>query len=97
MRRPSVPKPVESASPHHSPSSERLLVCFSHLRWGFVYQRPQHLMSRAARDHRVYFIEEPWFHDAGPLPRLDVHPQPGGVTVAVPVLTVASEGRWIGT
>src|SRR3954464_10171027 len=35
------------------------LVCFSHLRWGFVFQRPQHLMSRFAKDHRVYFIEEP--------------------------------------
>ena len=35
------------------------LVCFSHLRWDFVYQRPNHLMSRAARDRRVFFIEEP--------------------------------------
>jgi len=34
------------------------LVCYSHLRWGFVYQRPQHLMSRFARERRVYFIEE---------------------------------------
>lgn len=37
------------------------LVCYSHLRWGFVYQRPQHLMSRFARDRRVFFIEEPEF------------------------------------
>ncbi len=35
------------------------LVCFSHLRWNFVYQRPQHLMSRFARGQRVFFIEEP--------------------------------------
>jgi len=35
------------------------LVCFSHLRWDFVYQRPNHLMARAARDRRVYFVEEP--------------------------------------
>ena len=35
------------------------LVCFSHLRWDFVYQRPQHLMSRFARENRVFFIEEP--------------------------------------
>lgn len=35
------------------------LVCFSHLRWDFVYQRPQHLLSRCARDRRVFFIEEP--------------------------------------
>ncbi len=35
------------------------LVCLSHLRWDFVYQRPQHLMSRFARQRRVFFIEEP--------------------------------------
>ena len=34
------------------------LICFSHLRWNFVFQRPQHLMSRFARDHRVIFWEE---------------------------------------
>lgn len=37
------------------------LLCFTHLRWDFVYQRPQHLMSRFARDHRVFVIEEPIF------------------------------------
>ena len=39
------------------------LVCFSHLRWNFVYQRPQHLLSRFAKHFRVFFIEEPIFHD----------------------------------
>ena len=34
------------------------LVCFSHLRWGFVFQRPQHLMSRFAARRRVFFVEE---------------------------------------
>jgi glycosyltransferase involved in cell wall biosynthesis len=37
------------------------LLCFSHLRWDFVYQRPQHLLSRFAKDANVYFIEEPIF------------------------------------
>ncbi|MFC5848936.1 glycosyltransferase family 1 protein [Deinococcus petrolearius] len=37
------------------------LLCLSHLRWDFVYQRPQHLMSRAARDRRVYYVEDPMF------------------------------------
>ncbi len=37
------------------------LFCFSHLRWHFVTQRPQHLLTRAARDRRVFFWEEPWF------------------------------------
>ena len=37
------------------------LICFSHLRWGFVYQRPQHLIGRFAKHQRVFFIEEPTF------------------------------------
>lgn len=35
------------------------LVCFSHLRWDFVLQRPQHLMTRFARKRQVFFFEEP--------------------------------------
>jgi glycosyltransferase involved in cell wall biosynthesis len=35
------------------------IVVFSHLRWQFVYQRPQHLLSRLAAHWRVVFIEEP--------------------------------------
>ncbi len=37
----------------------KTLVVFSHLRWNFVYQRPQHLLSRLAIRWRVIFIEEP--------------------------------------
>ncbi|SER54461.1 UDP-galactopyranose mutase, partial [Faunimonas pinastri] len=48
-----------------------LLVCLSHLRWDFVYQRPQHLLVRAARGFSVVFMEEPVFADE-PAPRLDV-------------------------
>lgn len=35
------------------------IVVFSHLRWNFVFQRPQHLMSRLAGRYRILFIEEP--------------------------------------
>lgn len=35
------------------------LLVFSHLRWDFVWQRPQHLMSHLARHYRVLFVEEP--------------------------------------
>jgi UDP-galactopyranose mutase len=58
------------------------LVCFSHLRWDFVYQRPQHLLSRCARDRRVFFVEEPVFGN-GSL-RLDVREGEPGVHVVVP-------------
>ncbi len=37
------------------------LLCFSHLRWDFVFQRPQHLLSRFAKYMKTYFIEEPVF------------------------------------
>jgi glycosyltransferase involved in cell wall biosynthesis len=59
------------------------LVCLSHLRWNFVYQRPQHLMTRCARERRVFFFEEPIVRgDASP--RLDLSLAPGGVCVALP-------------
>jgi glycosyltransferase involved in cell wall biosynthesis len=36
------------------------ILCLSHLPWDFVYQRPNHLMARAARGQRVFFIQEPY-------------------------------------
>jgi glycosyltransferase involved in cell wall biosynthesis len=42
-------------------TSELDLICFSHLRWDFVYQRPQHLFSRFGKHLRAFFIEEPVF------------------------------------
>lgn len=35
------------------------IVCFSHLRWDFVFQRPQHLLTRFAEHFRVFYVEEP--------------------------------------
>jgi glycosyltransferase involved in cell wall biosynthesis len=35
------------------------LVVLSHLPWTFVWQRPQHLVSRLARSRRTWFVEEP--------------------------------------
>ena len=37
------------------------LVVFSHLRWDFVYQRPQHVLSRIAAHRPVVVVEEPVF------------------------------------
>jgi len=39
------------------------IICLSHLRWNFVYQRPQHLLTRFAKTHTIYYIEEPLFHE----------------------------------
>ncbi|MDZ8054202.1 MAG: UDP-galactopyranose mutase [Aulosira sp. ZfuVER01] len=61
------------------------IVCLSHLRWNFVYQRPQHLLSRCAQGKRVFFIEEPIFSPE-PLARLDINEDSSGVVVVVPHL-----------
>jgi len=61
------------------------LICFSHLRWSFVFQRPQHLLSRYARERRVFFVEEPMFSD-GP-DRLELTQSVEGVHVVVPHLS----------
>ena len=48
-------------SPSSAPSGGAYdLLVFCHLRWDFVYQRPQHLISRLSEHYRVLFIEEPW-------------------------------------
>ncbi len=66
------------------------LVVFSHLRWNFVFQRPQHLMTRFGRAGRVWFIEEP-LDSAGP-PRVVRTETAPGVTVCVPHLSAPHSG-----
>jgi glycosyltransferase involved in cell wall biosynthesis len=60
------------------------LICFSHLRWDFVYQRPQHLLSRFGKHFRTFFIEEPIFTDGEN--RLNIKQSAEGVHVATPHL-----------
>jgi hypothetical protein len=59
------------------------LVCLSHLRWNFVYQRPNHLMARASADRRVFFVEEPEY--SGSVARMDTAVC-DGVTVVRPIV-----------
>src|SRR6478672_5009211 len=57
--------PVEYEAEPSAPEPETAtLLCFSHLRWNFVFQRPQHLMNRFAREMDVIYWEEPI--DIGP-------------------------------
>jgi protoporphyrinogen oxidase/glycosyltransferase involved in cell wall biosynthesis len=58
------------------------LVCHCHLRWDWVYQRPQHLLSRLATHWPVIVEEEPVFDDRPP--GLDVLQVADGVTVLRP-------------
>ncbi|MFP5077902.1 UDP-galactopyranose mutase [Rhizobium sp. YIM 134829] len=58
------------------------LICFSHLRWDFVLQRPQHLMQRFAAERQVFYFEEfiPTDHH---LAYLEIHPFDGTTVKAI--------------
>src|SRR5438093_13576864 len=65
------------------PRSSLDLICLSHLRWDFVFQRPQHLMTRCARERRVFFVEEP-VRTASRVPEIEARLRENGVCVVVP-------------
>jgi glycosyltransferase involved in cell wall biosynthesis len=67
------------------------IVAFSHLRWNFVYQRPQHLLSRLAAKRPVFFIEEPELDPDGPSRWERSNPQPN-VVVLRPRTAVKAPG-----
>lgn len=73
------PRPADGSRPFPAAGP---IICFSHLRWDFVTQRPQHLMRRFARDSKVFFFEEhiPCDH---PLPYLEFHPFPADGVIAL--------------
>jgi len=69
------------------------LVCFCHLRWDFVFQRPQHLMTRFAKNRDVYVFEEPVRADPDQGPSLEMRQcEKSGVTVATPRLPDGLDG-----
>jgi UDP-galactopyranose mutase len=62
------------------------IICYSHLRWNFVYQRPQHIISRMARQFRAFFFEEPVFRTGDFAPYYDVTLSDENVFIIVPHL-----------
>lgn len=68
------------------------LVVTSHLRWSFVWQRPQQLLSRLARHHRILFVEEPVFAPEGQTPAATLEEVMPNVTVLTPQVTQAECG-----
>ncbi len=69
------------------------IVCFSHLRWNFVWQRPQHLLSRLAQRLPVYVVEEPEFIEGDDSSDLRVATI-DGVTVVTPLLPWSIGPKW---
>lgn len=77
-----------------SKSTDRYgIVVFCHLRWGFVWQRPQQFLSRFARKHKILFVEEPMFDlPEGKEGRVELHRVMPNVTVACPHLPRSLNG-----
>ncbi len=74
-------------------SESSLLFCLSHLRWNFVFQRPQHLLTRAARTQKVIYFEEPVYENVQK-PFMRASEPSTNIRVLTPVLpegTTASE------
>ena len=61
------------------------LLVFSHMRWDFIFQRPQHLLSRQARNRRVFYFEEP-VYGMTEIPRLHLRETAENVLVVIPYL-----------
>ncbi|MXP56776.1 glycosyltransferase [Pantoea sp. Mhis] len=68
-----------------------VLVVFSHLRWNFVFQRPQHIMLRLAQYYRIFFIEEPLFQ-TGKSPYLREYKPAPNITVFQPYTDIELPG-----
>ena len=69
------------------------MICFCHLRWDFVFQRPQHLMTRFAKGRKVFVFEEPIRAEPDHGPSLDLRTcEKTGVTVATPRLPDGLDG-----
>jgi UDP-galactopyranose mutase len=67
------------------------LFCFSHLRWDFVFQRPQHLMVRMSTQFDVYYWEEPIYSTECVEGFLEQRQVDAAVTVATPRLPAGLE------
>jgi len=62
-----------------------VLLCLSHLRWNFVFQRPQHILTRAAKTNKVLYFEEPMYESVAK-PFLRASEPAENIRVLTPVL-----------
>ncbi|WP_445192703.1 UDP-galactopyranose mutase [Sphingomonas sp. Tas61C01] len=78
--------PIPADTVTHEMLKGSTVLCFSHLRWAFVFQRPQHLMTRFARGNRVLFWEEPDYGDVSAATLRTSVCEQTGVVVLTPVV-----------
>ena len=62
------------------------LICFSHLRWDLVVQRPQHIMTRLSERFDIVYWEEPRVDADCLAPTLERTRPHEGVTRLIPVI-----------
>jgi UDP-galactopyranose mutase len=73
------------------------IICISHLRWDFVWQRPQHLLSSLSEYSRVLFVEEPVTRPGLIEPYLEVLPGHSAPDVTVlRLIQPVTKPCWIG-
>ncbi|RSK46009.1 glycosyltransferase family 1 protein [Hymenobacter perfusus] len=78
------PQPEAVVAPVSVAYSLPDIICFAHLHWDFVWQRPQHLMSRFAQQGRVFYVEDAFFHaDDLVEPHLEIKERQHGLKVLV--------------
>jgi glycosyltransferase involved in cell wall biosynthesis len=86
-----LPSPLASQP---AENADAPIIVHSHLRWDFVWQRPQQLLSRLSQRNHVLFVEEPIYLDDVASPRLDVTLPSPRVHRAVPMLPGALRGQY---
>jgi protoporphyrinogen oxidase/glycosyltransferase involved in cell wall biosynthesis len=75
---------------HTKETFMQTIIVFCHLRWDFVFQRPQQLLTRLAEHYKVLFVEEPLL-DAGAAHLHSYSPAPN-LTVIQPHTPVPAPG-----
>jgi glycosyltransferase involved in cell wall biosynthesis len=84
-------KPTHNLSARLSTLEHAPILVHSHLRWDFVWQRPQQIFSRLAARHPVLFMEEPvWSAEQ---PRVQVSQPFANVYRLVPILPIEQRDR----
>jgi glycosyltransferase involved in cell wall biosynthesis len=83
MRRPGS----ATGGPGSNTPMDRPIIVHSHLRWDFVWQRPQQILSRLAAHAPVLFVEEPIFLDDSSGGRLEISVPFANVFRAVPYIS----------
>jgi glycosyltransferase involved in cell wall biosynthesis len=86
-----LPSPLADKSAVHADAP---IIVHSHLRWDFVWQRPQQLLSRFAQRSHVLFVEEPIYLDDVGEAHLGLSQPMDRVHRVVPMLPVELRGEY---